>query len=289
MIVVESLEIHVSNHCNLSCRGCSHLTPLEKKCFMDINKTIQSLNLLKKSLHCKVIRLLGGEPTLNPDLAKIAEEIKKIGIADEISLPTNGVSLEKISDDVLKNLDMIEISNYNYSLEKSKKIYEWSQKVKEKYKIKIIIYMYQYFREPYSYQKNNDLELVQKIYKTCIVANKWQCYNVYENYIFKCPEAMALSKNIKGQSFEINGLKITDDVYFEKKLNNYLNNSQCLEACKYCLGTVGKQFLIEQVNKDKYMEYANTPIEELLDKDFLEECQNNDIGDLRTVKKVIEI
>ena len=35
MITVKSLEIHVSYHCNLSCKGCSHMTPLEKEKYID--------------------------------------------------------------------------------------------------------------------------------------------------------------------------------------------------------------------------------------------------------------
>ena len=71
MITVESLEIHVSNHCNLSCRGCSHISPLEKKEFLNEENMYLVLKKLSSVLHCKVIRLLGGEPTLNSNLENI--------------------------------------------------------------------------------------------------------------------------------------------------------------------------------------------------------------------------
>lgn len=289
MIVVESLELHVSNHCNLHCRGCSHLSPLESPSFIDLNKTIKSLNLLKRHLHCKTIRLLGGEPTLNPILAKVVEEIKKIGIADEISLPTNGILLERITDDILKNLNIIEISNYNYSPKKQEKIIEWVKSIKSKYNIRVIIYMYKYFREPYSTKKNLNMEQVKKIYESCIVANKWQCFNVYEDYIFKCPEALALSKHIKNETFEKNGLRITEESDFEENLKKYLFNKDNLSSCQYCLGTVGRLFNIEQVSVEKYKKLSERPITELIDNSFLELCLNEDIGDLNTVKDVIEI
>lgn len=290
MIYIESLELHVSNHCNLSCRGCSHLTPLESPCFIDLNTTLASLKILKEYVHCKVIRLLGGEPTLNPNLCKIVDEIKKIGIADEISISTNGILLNKISDDTLKNVNMIEISNYNYSSAKTNEIINWSKAIKKKYKhLKIIIYMYQYFREPYSYIKNTDSIQVQKIYKSCIVAQKWQCFNVYENYIFKCPEAMALSKNIENESFSKNGVKIANSKNFENELENYLFNEKSLSACQYCLGTTGKLFPIEQTTKEKYKKYANFPTKDLIDNEFLDECIKNDIGDLKTVREIVEI
>ena len=75
MITVESLEIHVSNHCNLSCRGCSHISPLEKKEFLNEENMYLVLKKLSSVLHCKVIRLLGGEPTLNSNLENIVSKI----------------------------------------------------------------------------------------------------------------------------------------------------------------------------------------------------------------------
>lgn len=86
MIAVKSLEIHVSYHCNLSCKGCSHMTPLEKEKFIDENDIYDKLKILSKCLHCEVIRLIGGEPTLNKNLADIAKNIKKINIADKIAM-----------------------------------------------------------------------------------------------------------------------------------------------------------------------------------------------------------
>lgn len=47
MITVESLEIHVSNHCNLSCRGCSHISPLEKKEFLNEEKYVFGFKKIK--------------------------------------------------------------------------------------------------------------------------------------------------------------------------------------------------------------------------------------------------
>ena len=128
MITVESLEIHVSNHCNLSCRGCSHISPLEKKEFLNEENMYLVLKKLSSVLHCKVIRLLGGEPTLNCNLENIVSKIKKIGISDEISIPTNGILISKLSENILNNIDIVEISNYNYNEKFSKNLIEWAEK-----------------------------------------------------------------------------------------------------------------------------------------------------------------
>lgn len=266
------------------------MAPLEEKGFINLEDTISSLNILKKYVHCDVIRLLGGEPTLNPALNKIVDEIRKIGIANNISIPTNGILLNKLSDDILEKIDIIEISNYNYSDEKTNKIIEWCEEKKEKYNnIKFYMYMYDAFREPCSIQKNKDKNLIKKIYDTCIIAHKWQCFNVYNNYFFKCPEAMALCKNIDELQVEANSVHITDSKELEEKIKEYINNKEPIPACSYCLGTTGKKFKTEQITKEKYLNFADKNINDLLDQKFLNKCIDNDIWDMENVSKTIEI
>ena len=33
--MIESLEYHITDHCNLNCAGCSHFSPLAKPWFVD--------------------------------------------------------------------------------------------------------------------------------------------------------------------------------------------------------------------------------------------------------------
>lgn len=286
MIIVESLEIHVSNHCNLSCRGCSHISPLEKKEFLNEETMYMVLKKLSSVLHCKVIRLLGGEPTLNNNLENIVRKIKEIGISDEISIPTNGILITKLSENILNNIDIVEISNYNYSEKFSKALIEWAEKNKDK--VTTYIYLYDYFREPFSYKKNNNKQLVDDIYKTCIISQKWQCFNVYGEYFYKCPQSLAICKNIQECNFDKNGVKILENSNLEKELSEYINSKDPLQACNYCLGTVGKKFSIMQISKEQYKKEAEKTIDEMLDKDFLEQSLKEEVGDMFTVGKVLK-
>lgn len=286
MITVESLEIHVSNHCNLSCRGCSHISPLEEKEFLNEETMYMVLKKLSSVLHCKVIRLLGGEPTLNNNLESIVRKIKEIGISDEISIPTNGILISKLSENILNNIDIVEISNYNYSERFSKNLIEWAEKNKDK--VTTYIYLYDYFREPFSYKKNNNKQLVDDIYKTCIISQKWQCFNVFGEYFYKCPQSLAICKNIQKCNFDKNGVKILENSNLEKELSEYINSKEPLQACSYCLGTVGKKFSIMQISKEQYKKEAEKTIDEMLDKDFLEQSLNEEVGDMFTVGKVLK-
>ena len=289
MIAVKSLEIHVSYHCNLSCKGCSHMTPLEKEKFIDEKDIYDTLKILSMYLHCDVIRLIGGEPTLNKNLADIAKNIKKINIADKIAIATNGIFIDRLNEEVLENIDVFEISNYHYSDNLTNKIINWAKKAKEKYNIKTYIYMYKNFRESISFQENNSTDLVKNIYDTCIVSHDWQCFNVFEGYFFKCPQAMAISRNIKNNPMNINCIKIENSNNLDMELLNYINSTEPLKACTHCLGTVGKYIELDQIPKNKYKELSNNSIEEMVDYDFLEKNLDESTGDMLTVENVIEI
>lgn len=89
-----SLEIHLAEHCNLNCIGCSHYAPLAEPGFCDLEALEESLNKLSKiRKSIGVIRLLGGEPLLNPDAARVFRLVRARFKDVKIVLVTNGLLL----------------------------------------------------------------------------------------------------------------------------------------------------------------------------------------------------
>src|SRR4030042_6742365 len=61
------LEIHLTDHCNLNCRGCGHFSPIAEKRLADpIEHARDMLQLRKLFSKIHKIRLMGGEPLLHP-------------------------------------------------------------------------------------------------------------------------------------------------------------------------------------------------------------------------------
>ena len=124
-----SLEIHLAEHCNLNCAGCNHYSPLAEPAFCNLEQLESSLRKLvtiRKSL--RTIRLLGGEPLLNPDIVDIFRLVREYLKDSKIELVTNGVLLmpnrkKQISDtfwEACRNYDIIILLtiypiNLNYS------------------------------------------------------------------------------------------------------------------------------------------------------------------------------
>lgn len=102
---INSLEFEVAHHCNLNCRGCNHFSPLSDKKYGDINSYGKDLKQLRKYVdHIGEIRLVGGEPLLNPELPKFVEVAREICPADPIAVITNGIRLGIIDDELTNTM-----------------------------------------------------------------------------------------------------------------------------------------------------------------------------------------
>src|ERR1700722_2740755 len=96
VIQAPQLELNVVEHCNLSCRSCSHLSPVMPKRRIETGSLEHDLTVLGRYYHATWLKLVGGEPLLHPNVADLADEIRRSGVADGIYLTTNGVLLPRM-------------------------------------------------------------------------------------------------------------------------------------------------------------------------------------------------
>ena len=90
------IEVHLADHCNLNCRGCSHFSPISERNVLSpdaYNKDIDRLAEVLPPKRVRRIRLLGGEPLLNPAAEKIISLTTKAYPGVLVELVTNGLLL----------------------------------------------------------------------------------------------------------------------------------------------------------------------------------------------------
>lgn len=93
--ILDVVEIHIVDHCNLNCTGCLHFSPLAKKWFADAGRIERDLLALRRKFrYIRHVTLLGGEPLLHPEYERIVERVKRASPESLITIVTNGVSLE---------------------------------------------------------------------------------------------------------------------------------------------------------------------------------------------------
>jgi hypothetical protein len=115
------IETHLVDHCNLNCKGCYHFSPLSKKNFIVFNtfkKDFQRLRTLFDDI--KMIRLMGGEPLLHPDLQQFLECARYNFPNSTICLVTNGILLNNQKDAFWKTCNrnniVIQVTSYPIKL-----------------------------------------------------------------------------------------------------------------------------------------------------------------------------
>ena len=126
--VLDYVEIEISEFCNLNCRGCCDFSNLarEKKFydFDEYSRDMERMCELFSSI--KKIRLMGGEPLLNPRLTDYCVKARSLFPDSDIRIVSNGLlipSLEKSKLEVLKKAGIkFDISNYPPTRKKKQQI-----------------------------------------------------------------------------------------------------------------------------------------------------------------------
>lgn len=115
--MIVSLEHHIADHCNLNCAGCSHFSPLSQPWLESFNEFKEEWDrVYNKGLEVKRIRILGGEPLLNPYVGEMAAYARSLFPSSDVNVVTNGILLERRKTELLpifqENKISITVSRY---------------------------------------------------------------------------------------------------------------------------------------------------------------------------------
>lgn len=84
------LEIYITNVCNLACKECNRFNNYNFKGHLKWDDYAGEMVQWSKKVDAKNITLIGGEPTLHPDLETWVMNIRRLWPTTEISIQTNG-------------------------------------------------------------------------------------------------------------------------------------------------------------------------------------------------------
>lgn len=97
--VLYHFEIHVTDHCNLNCRGCTHFSNLCKPSFADIVEFEKDMRAMARVFsHVHQIYLLGGEPLLHPEVDAFVRVARDAFPRTKLFLMTNGTLVTRMSE-----------------------------------------------------------------------------------------------------------------------------------------------------------------------------------------------
>jgi MoaA/NifB/PqqE/SkfB family radical SAM enzyme len=97
------LEVHIVEHCNLNCKGCSHFSPLAKEEYLPLEAFEKDMARLKDlKARFLEVKLLGGEPLLHPDIVKFCRVMRRYFPKTNVQITTNGILLPKMPEEFWK-------------------------------------------------------------------------------------------------------------------------------------------------------------------------------------------
>lgn len=247
-------ELNVAEHCNLRCRGCSHLSPISPRVFVAPEALEHDLTRLGRVYHAGVVRLLGGEPLLHPDLLAVIAAVRRSGIADRVRVVTNGTLLPRMPDAFWQAIDELWVSSYpGQQLGAPELAAVRAQAAAARVPLRLTDIAT--FRQPYVAGDTHSPSLTRQIYDSCAVIHDWRCHTVAEGYFYKCPQSYFIPRRL-GAAADLaptaDGLAITDAPEFGAALRAYLEADTPLAACQRCLGTVGHQFAHRQASRAEW-------------------------------------
>jgi len=230
---LETIEFHVTDHCNLNCRFCSMFAGLvREKTFPDLNIFKRDILQLKRFFnHVKRIRIIGGEPLLNPELGKYLNFVRQVYPYSLIKVITNGILVKSISEDLLEiiraNNIHITVTYYPCILEKIDSICSF---LKENGIMHDISPMTTRFQKIYDFQGRGDADYN---YETCY----WKsgCATLKEGKIAACfvPFVLPIASQVFSFDYQQSGLT---DLYEEgltaSKIRERLETA--FDTCRFC-------------------------------------------------------
>lgn len=269
-----NIEISAAKHCNLTCRSCSHLSPLYRKANADIESVSATLRLLAKSYRARSCKILGGEPLLHPRLPDLVDAIRETGVCDRIIVATNGILLPRMPAEFWQQIDQVIVSMYpGHALDGE--TLARLRRTAEAHGVQFDVGMANTFRYAYSMTRNGSPLLVDRIFRTCKIAHVWRCHTVENGRFYLCPPSAFIPEAL-GDDDTLTGpdsLPITDDPAFGDALWSFLTRPKPPDACANCLGTVGALHPHNQARRHGWGE--KSPPEFLVDMDHLADCERD--------------
>lgn len=230
------IEVHVTENCNLNCKGCGHFSNLSGKepIYLDLQEFKAGVEYLRNFYeNINEFYLMGGEPLLNPDLHLYIQIVRNIFTNSKIIVVTNGLLVDRMSPQIIEalryNRAVLDISLYAPTIKKIYSINKFLFMNSLEYNLSTDDKSY-FFR----YITSNENHDSKSNFDQCIGRN---CHMLSHGRIYTCAAASNIEIFNKRFNMSINeGMEDYIDLCKFKgtgwDINRYL--SKPLNMCRWC-------------------------------------------------------
>ena len=232
------LEIHAADHCNLNCKGCTHFSNIvQGEKFPDIKEFSEDMRQMSVLFHnIEFIRILGGEPLLNPELEKMLEITRFFFSYAKIILVTNGVLINNMSTNLIQS---IKKNNIQITISVYPPIEKNILQIEKKLMDNKINFQFGERQNNYEtclkFSKNMNRKGSEDEYESWMKCKKKRCHFLYHGKLYGCAMPALLSyfnKYFEQNIFSSPGIDIYDCNINGKSVLEQLNSPMYM--CRYC-------------------------------------------------------
>lgn len=241
---VEAFELHVAEHCNLRCANCCNMSPLVADKLLAVADVAAFVARMAGVLHADIVKIMGGEPLLHPEIARVIRMLRESGIGDRVRLFTNGLLLPQMGDEFWEALDELTISNYTSAPVKPATLALVRER-ERRHDFVLNVKPVDEFAQVLSPRYTADDARVAETFARCWLRHR--CLVVRGDRFYTCTKAAYADDFFARAAHEPppvpldrsgDGLPLaTEDL--AGALEVYLNREQPLGACRYCFGGDG--------------------------------------------------
>lgn len=187
--ILSHVEMHISDYCNLNCRGCTHFSPIFERRLPDTAKRIEDVRRLSEKVGVILqFFIMGGEPLLNPEITRYVERIREILPDTDIWVVTNGLLIPTVGEEVLK---CMRENNISVSISEYGPTHRMADQIIERLRGAGLHYSIRPYDIKQKFIKPLSLTADSKYKKRCISEG---CINIWEGKIARCPTLMYIDK-----------------------------------------------------------------------------------------------
>ncbi len=244
-VAVESVELHVVEHCNLRCAQCCNVSPYLPERAMSVAEVRATCERLREVVRPDVLKIMGGEPLLHPDVGGLLRAVRESGVAPRIRLFTNGLLLRTLDDDAFAALDELTVSSYASAPLRPELVAETEERAR-RFDVVLNLKPVDTFSTVLSREARSGPE-AQAAYDACWLRHR--CLVVREGVFYKCTRAAYHADyharvDLEGRDADAEttqrslGIPLASPD-FAVRLASYLGSAEKLESCTHCHGSSG--------------------------------------------------
>lgn len=236
---VYALEVHAVQHCNLRCLGCAQISPSLARGYESPDVLERALRNLALHLVCEKLQILGGEPLLHPQIVDILAVGAHSGLANKLTVKTNGLLLHRVPADFWRLSDEVIVSVYpateallaprRVDLERSATAFNTALTFRH----------FPEFQEITTEKRSDGAGRTLEIYKGCRF--KIFTHSVRDGRVYRCAPSVNLVRG-NADLERHDSLDVLEGADLRARLEGFLTSPNPLHACSECMGSAGATF-----------------------------------------------